>query len=300
MKLDGIATERVVALAPAIERAGFDEIWICEDLGRNGGIAQAALVLGATERCRVGLGIAPAAVRNVAYLAMEIASLCRAHPGRLIPGLGHGMPDWLRQVGAHPGKLLPCLEEVTIVCQRLVAGETVTFHGEYVQIDDVTLDYPAPEPPLVHLGVRRPRGIEIAARIAGGVILAEGSGPRYVREVRDRFGEAGARITAFAWFSVDADSATAIDRLRPQVDRALGEESMQAQLGDLAAVGATDEVVRELTVSGTVEECAAAIDRLYNAGADAVVLQAVPGTEADQLDRVRDLPNLSGGCAREP
>jgi 5,10-methylenetetrahydromethanopterin reductase len=292
MKLDGIGTERVVALAPQIELAGFDEVWVCEDLGRNGGIAQSALVLAATERCSVGLGIAPAAVRNVAYLAMEIASLCRAHPGRFIPGLGHGMPDWLRQVGAHPGKLLPCLEEVTVVSQRLIAGETVTFHGRYVQIDDVTLDFPASEAPLIHLGVRRPRGIEIAARVAGGVILAEGSSPRYVREVREQMGDSAARITAFAWLSVDADAAKAIDVLRPRVENALGEEFMQAQLGDLADGGATDEVVRELSISGTVEECAAAVERLYEAGADSVVLQPPPGNELGQLEQLAGLPQL--------
>ncbi len=297
MKLDGLGTERVVALAPEIERAGLDEVWVCEDLGRNGGIAQAALVLAATERCRVGLGIAPAAVRNVAYLAMEIASLCRVHPGRFIPGVGHGMPDWLRQVGAHPGKLLPCLEEVTIAAQRLIAGETVSFHGEYVQIDDVTLDYPAPQPPRLHLGVRGPRGIEIAARVAGGVILAEGSSPRYVRGVRDRMGDA--RITAFAWFSVDDDSEAAIDRLRPQVDKALGEDFMRAQLGDLASEVSTDSVIRELTVSGTPGDCAAAIERLYDAGADSVVLQPLPGTEANQLEQLRALPTLSGRDSRE-
>src|ERR1700761_6373390 len=128
MKLDAIPTEEVVSLAREIDRRGLDELWVCEDLGRNGGIAQAALALGATERCKVGVGILPAAVRNVAYLAMEIASLCRAHPGRFLPGIGHGMPDWLKEVGAHPGKLLPCIEEVTSVTRRLLVGEAVTFH----------------------------------------------------------------------------------------------------------------------------------------------------------------------------
>jgi alkanesulfonate monooxygenase SsuD/methylene tetrahydromethanopterin reductase-like flavin-dependent oxidoreductase (luciferase family) len=122
MKLDGIPTEEIVALAPEVEAAGLDELWVCEGLGRNGGIAQAALALAATRQIRVGLGILPAAVRNVAYMAMEIASLCRAHPGRFVPGIGHGMPSWLRQVDAHPGKLLPCLEEVTVVARRLVCA----------------------------------------------------------------------------------------------------------------------------------------------------------------------------------
>jgi alkanesulfonate monooxygenase SsuD/methylene tetrahydromethanopterin reductase-like flavin-dependent oxidoreductase (luciferase family) len=58
---------------------------------------------------------------------MELASLCRTHPGRFMPGIGHGMPEWLRQVSAHPGKLLPRIEETTVVVSRLLAGETVDF-----------------------------------------------------------------------------------------------------------------------------------------------------------------------------
>ncbi|MBS1861636.1 MAG: LLM class flavin-dependent oxidoreductase [Actinobacteria bacterium] len=284
MKLDAIPTEEVVALAPRIDAAGFEELWICEDLGRNGGIAQAGLALGATERCRVGLGIAPAAVRNVAYFAMEVASLCRAHPGRFIPGLGHGMPNWLREVGAHPGRLMPALEEVTVVSQRLVAGETVTFHGEYVQVEEVTLGYPAPEAPRMHLGVRGPRGIEMAGRVAGGVILAEGSGPDYVRGASERLAGTGARITVFAWFCVDDDGAAALDRVRPIVAAALSQDFMQSQVGALGAGEATDEVVRELTVAGTPAECAAAVGRLVEAGAEAVVLQPIAGTEAQQIE----------------
>jgi 5,10-methylenetetrahydromethanopterin reductase len=208
MKLDGIPTERVLELAPDIDAAGLDEIWICEDLGRNGGIAQAGLALAATQNARVGFGIAPAAVRNVAYFAMEIASLCRAYPGRFLAGIGHGMPDWLQQVGAHPGRLLPCLEEVTLVVNRLLRGESVTFHGEYVHIDDVRLRYPPSYRPPISLGVRGPRGVELAKRVADGLILAEGSGPAYVRKVRERTGD-GLWITVFTWFSIDADSKVA-------------------------------------------------------------------------------------------
>jgi hypothetical protein len=65
MKLDGLPTA---------------EVWICEDLGLNGGIAQSAIALSLTERIRVGHGIARAAIRNVAHYAMEVASLCRTFP----------------------------------------------------------------------------------------------------------------------------------------------------------------------------------------------------------------------------
>lgn len=292
-KLDAIPTERVVALSPQIEECDLDELWICEDLGRNGGIAQAAMALSVTEKIRVGLGIAPAAVHNPAYLALEFASLCRVHPGRFIPGLGHGMPEWLRQVGAHPGKLIPCLEETTVVVGRLLAGEKVTFEGSHVHIEDVVFDYPIPDPPPILLGVRGPKGIEMASRVAGGVILAEGSGAGYVERVRKQLGDSQSRITVFTWFSIGDDGPAAIERLRPTVAAALEQDFMQAQLGEFAADGPTDRVLREVTVSGTAEECAATIDSLFEAGADSVVLQPVPGSESEQLGQIGPLLTLA-------
>lgn len=177
MKLDGLPTEEIPPLSAAIEEHGLDEVWVCEDLGFNGGIAQAAMALSTTEHVRVGHGIAPAAVRNVAYYAMEVASLSRTFPGRFLPGIGHGEPWWLTQVGSHPGKLIPCISEVTEATRRLLAGETVTLHGEWVHLDEVTLHFPPAHRPPVSLGVRGPRGVRVAAERADGLILAEGSGP---------------------------------------------------------------------------------------------------------------------------
>jgi alkanesulfonate monooxygenase SsuD/methylene tetrahydromethanopterin reductase-like flavin-dependent oxidoreductase (luciferase family) len=288
MKLDGMPTEQVVDLAPAIEAQGLDQIWVCEDLGRNGGIAQAALALAATERCEVGLGILPAAVRNVGYLAMEIASLCRTYPDRFLPGLGHGEPYWLRQVGAHPQSLLACLAEVTDVARRLLEGETVTFDGRHVHIEDVALEFPPLAPPPFFWGVRGPKGIELASKVADGLILAEGSGPTYVAGARERLDPA-ATVIVFAWFSIDSDGRKAADRLRATVADALTKDSMQSQVRELGATGPTDEVVNELTISGDAQECADAIMRLYAAGADSVVLQPPYGSEREQLQQIGPL-----------
>jgi 5,10-methylenetetrahydromethanopterin reductase len=67
---------------------------------------------------------------------------------------------------------------------------------------------------------------------------------------------------------------------------------MQSQLGHLAAAGPSEEVLAELTVSGRPRECAAAIRALYAAGADAVVLQPMPGTEIEQLARLGEVVPL--------
>src|ERR1700694_2778379 len=54
-----------VAYVRRIEELGFHEVWIVEDCFLHGAFAQAASVLAATSSLRVGLGIIPAAARNV-------------------------------------------------------------------------------------------------------------------------------------------------------------------------------------------------------------------------------------------
>src|SRR6476659_9940728 len=91
-----------IAFAQQAEALGFDEVWVVEDLGYWGGIAQAAAIASATNRIRVGVGILPVAARNVAYAAMELSTLAELFPGRFTVGIGHGLPEWIQQVNAWP------------------------------------------------------------------------------------------------------------------------------------------------------------------------------------------------------
>ena len=93
--------EALRPLAVAADRH-LDELWLWEDCFKESSIAAAGAALAWTERVRVGIGLAPVPLRNVALLAMELATLHRLFPGRLLPGIGHGVQDWMGQVGARP------------------------------------------------------------------------------------------------------------------------------------------------------------------------------------------------------
>ncbi|CAM5603823.1 LLM class flavin-dependent oxidoreductase OS=Streptomyces tendae OX=1932 GN=F3L20_04795 PE=4 SV=1 [Streptomyces tendae] len=77
---------------------------------------------------------------------MEAASLHRMFPGRPILGVGHGVQDWMGQVGARVGSPLTLLREHLLALRALLAGETVTTKGRYVTLDGVALDWPRPVP----------------------------------------------------------------------------------------------------------------------------------------------------------
>ena len=143
------AGHRLAEFAAEAEDLGFDTLWLAEDCFLNGGFSQAATVLAATTRITVGLGILPAAARHPAFAAMEVATLARLHPGRLVVGLGHGMPNWMRQLDLWPASPLTMLEETFVAMRALLNGERVTMDGRYVRLHDVRLGNPPEVQPLL-------------------------------------------------------------------------------------------------------------------------------------------------------
>lgn len=62
------------AAVHAAETAGLIQLWLWEDCFRESAYASAAAALAWTENLRVGIGIAPLPLRNVAVTAMEVAT----------------------------------------------------------------------------------------------------------------------------------------------------------------------------------------------------------------------------------
>src|SRR3954469_6657833 len=92
--------EALRAAVLAAEQAGVEELWLWEDCFLEGGLTTAAAALAWSSRITVGIGLLPVPFRNPALAAMELATRARMFPGRLAVALGHGVQDWMRQVGA--------------------------------------------------------------------------------------------------------------------------------------------------------------------------------------------------------
>lgn len=206
----------VLPFARRADALGFAELWVVEDLGFRGGIAQAGAVLAATGRIRVGIGILPVATRSVAFAAMEVGTLAELFPGRLDVGLGHGISGWLRQAGCWPASPMTMLREHTTALRALLRGETVSVAGRYVRLDGVRLESPPPVVPLVLAGVRGPRSLALSGELADGTILAEPATPAYVRDALADVGDRpGHRVVAYDAAYVDDDAVAARRAVRP-------------------------------------------------------------------------------------
>ncbi len=270
----------VLAFARRAERLGFDEVWVVEDLGFRGGIAQAGAVLASTERIIVGIGILPAGARNVAFAAMELATLAQLFPGRLIAGIGHGMPAWMRDVGAWPESPLTLLREYTVALRALLRGEPGPPAGRYVRVEGVVIEeVPEVVPPVV-LGVRGPRSLAVAGEVADGVNLADPAAPAYITAAMlqaDRpAGGHGFEVIPYDFAVVDDDPARARQRVRPAL-ASIGEPDWAPHIAPMPFV---DELMRHRTTSGSPEAFAATMPDEW---VDALTLA---GTASDVRERI--------------
>ncbi|MFK3980095.1 LLM class flavin-dependent oxidoreductase [Micromonospora sp. NPDC050397] len=284
--------EQLPAYARLVERLGYDELWVVEDCFFTGAVSAAAIAASVTETLKIGIGILPAAFRNPALAAMELTNLERVFPGRILPGFGHGMPDWVRQVGAHHPSPLAVLGETVSAVRALLAGETVTVDGQYAKLDGVKLEFPPAEPPVISTGVRGAKSLRLSGRVADGTILAECASPAYLRWAREQIdaGRADAgrtdphRLTVYAFLDFDEGRQ---DARRAVAGRLVGGPPLSPADDDLAdeiaaLVSAHPEVDKlaealpehyldRFAVSGTPEQCAASATALAEAGADSVV-----------------------------
>jgi alkanesulfonate monooxygenase SsuD/methylene tetrahydromethanopterin reductase-like flavin-dependent oxidoreductase (luciferase family) len=179
--------EGLAAVASAAETAGLAELWVWEDCFKESGIATATAILATTSHVTVGIGLLPVPLRNVALTAMEIATLARMFPGRLTVGVGHGVLDWMGQVGARVESPMTLLREYTAALYSLLHGETVTTHGRYVHLDGVALDWPPAVVPPLLVGGMRPRTVSLAGELADGVIIPAGYSPADIRTALGHF-----------------------------------------------------------------------------------------------------------------
>jgi alkanesulfonate monooxygenase SsuD/methylene tetrahydromethanopterin reductase-like flavin-dependent oxidoreductase (luciferase family) len=252
--------ERLRSVAGAAEQAGLAQLWLGEDCFWTSGVASAAAALAWTDRLQVGVGLLPVPLRNVATTAMELATLHRLFPGRPVVGVGHGVQDWMGQVGGRVESPLTLLREYVDALRALLAGESLSTQGRYVRLDRVRLDAPPASTPPVLAGAEGPRTLRMVGGHADGAILTGGTTPPEVARARELLdaGRAEAGRTGpypVTVYVLVAGGPDARSRIEEQAVRWGWSSS-----ADRAAAGSADDVAAEVT-------------RWAEAGADIVVLQ---------------------------
>jgi 5,10-methylenetetrahydromethanopterin reductase len=304
------APARAAGWSRAAERAGLGSIWFAEDYFQPGAFAIAGAGAAATGRIAIGLGVLNPFTRHPAVLAMETATLAGIAPGRVVLGLGTSNRRWIEEQMGLPFKTPHAgLAECVDVMRRLLAGHTVTHEGSAFTLRDVRLECDVPEVPPILLGVKGPKALALAGEIADGVLGSTLSSPPHIRRVRAITEEARRRagrsgpfpVLAYVPISVAADGPAARDRTRPFLAKYLALLHGQTIIADAgisldttarlrealaaghdAGASITDDIIDTLTISGTPDDCRAALRRWSDAGLDAPIAIPMPGTNVEE------------------
>src|SRR5215207_9225584 len=158
--LGGLAVARSAdarAAAAAVEEHGYGCLWVPEGLGTREAIANAGVLLAATERMTIATGIANIWARDAVAAACAYRVLDDAYPGRFLLGLGVSHPVQVDPRGHRYQR------PVATMRAYLDAMDATPVESP----DASARDVPQPRVPRL-LAALRPRMLALAAERADG------------------------------------------------------------------------------------------------------------------------------------
>jgi 5,10-methylenetetrahydromethanopterin reductase len=290
------------------ESRGFEAVWQAESRLVRDAIVPMAAFAATTTRIKIGSGVINNWTRNAAVIAATYLTLDDLAPDRIICGIGAWWDPLAQKVGITRSKPLLAMREVVSVVRDLLARERVTFHGEFVHLDDIELDVvhgrkEARNVPI-YIGATGPKMMALTGEIADGAVLNYLVSPSYNDGALQQL-EEGAKLAGrklddidrpqLVVCSVDTDRKRALDNARKLVTQYLGQQPhiMKAsgvkqelldEIGQVLTWPATeeqieqamrlvpDDVVQMITASGSPQEVKAKVREYIASGATCPIL----------------------------
>jgi 5,10-methylenetetrahydromethanopterin reductase len=209
------------AMVAEIENLGYDNFWLT-DSSLHSRYCWAYLTLAArrTTRMSIGTAVTNPVTRHPAITAVAAATVAEISGGRTILGIGAGDRPLL-SLGQQPARIAT-LEASVAAIRALWAGQEVESDGPGFALQNAHYRFPLKLDIPVYLSATGPRTLELAGRIADGVILLAGLHPdgiTFALEHIDRGVAAAGRsqrphVTVFAYGAIDEDEQAAIAAAR--------------------------------------------------------------------------------------
>jgi probable F420-dependent oxidoreductase len=303
---DGLPLHEQRSWIEELADLGYTDVWSSE-AGGTDAFVPLALASAWAPSLRLGTAIVPAFTRGPGLMAMSVATMAEAAPGRFALGLGTSsdviVESWNDLPFEEPYKRT---RDMVRFLRLAMAGEKVNQEFETFRVRGFRLGRRVPEPPPILVAALRPGMLRLAGREGDGAIinwLSAADVARVVPEVGP-----GKEIVAriFVCPSEDAETVRSMGRFALAAYLNVGvyaafhewlgrgpqlEPMWKAwQAGDRKAATAAipDEVVDELIVHGSPEACRAHIQRYIDNGVTTTALAILPfGVDARQA--VRDL-----------
>lgn len=160
-------------LVDALEREGFDSLWLSERVAGDAPDPLAALgvAAGRTRRLKLGTSVLVLPGRPPALLATELATLDVLSGGRVLPAFGLGAPQAAEHqaFGVARPERAAWFDEALPLLRRLWSEDTVDHHGARFHYDAVRVrPHPVQRPLDLWLGGRGPSELRRTGRLGDG------------------------------------------------------------------------------------------------------------------------------------
>jgi len=301
--------ERLVELADM----GYTDIWSAESDGADA-FTPLALAAAWEPRLRLGTAIVPAYTRSPACFAQSVASMADAAPGRFAIGIGSSsnviVERWNGIPFVEPYKKV---RDVVRFLNDALSGEKIARSYDTFEVNGFKLGVRPEQRPQILVAALREGMLRLAGRESDGAIinwLAPADVPQVVDVVRDAAGGEDREIVAriFVCPSENTEVVRAAARFAiaaylnvpvyAEFHRWLGRGPQLQGMWDAwkagdrkAALAAIpDEVVDDIVVHGSVEECRRQIQAYFDNGVTTSSLAILPlDPELNFWDSVRAL-----------
>jgi 5,10-methylenetetrahydromethanopterin reductase len=170
-----IPVEETVAMAKFADDNSLDTFWVSDEVPSypfRDPIATMAVIASKTDRVVIGTNVFNPYTRHPALLANAILTIDEISPGRMILGLGAGGSMCLGPLGLPMWtKPRETVRDAVEAIRAMFDGNTVNYTGATFTVKGVKLfGKPSKEIPI-YLGFRGPKMLQLAGRIADGILI---------------------------------------------------------------------------------------------------------------------------------
>ncbi len=286
------------AMVERIEGLGYNNLWVTDSSlhARN---SYAYLTLAATRSSTLQLGTAVTnpLTRHPAITAAAAATVDEISGGRMILGIGAGDRPLLA-LGMKPAKLASVQRSIEAM-RALWTGDTVSVRDDAFSLDEAHMRFAARPDIPIYISASGPKMLELAGRIADGVILLVGlfsDGLRWAIDHVESGATAAGRprphVAVFAYGAIDDDEDAALEAARtiaawfpqtapivcdlwglePTLVAAVRDAYRGGEFQEAAASARLlpDDFVREVALAGDRDQARGRIEAAVAAGADSV------------------------------
>jgi probable F420-dependent oxidoreductase len=298
--------DRLVELADL----GYHDIWSAESNGVDG-FTPLALAAAWEPRLRLGTAIIPAFTRGPATMAQCVAGLASAAPGRVAFGIGSSSNVIVEGWNGIPFEApYARVRDMVHFVRTALTGEKITHEYESFKVKGFKLDLVPSEQPKIMVAALREGMLRLAGRDGDGAIinwLSANDVAKVAPVVHGQGDDKEIVCRIFVCPSEDADAVRAAAKFAiaaylnvpvyAEFHRWLGRGPALQAMWDAWAAGdrkaaleaIPDDVVDDLVVWGSIEQCRAKIDAYFANGVTTSSLALLRLAPFDFWDAVKGL-----------